>query len=351
MKYKHTATFTFEGKRYYIKANTLEELYTKKANKLRDLQENVVQYDKHMTLDEWATIAINTYKSHVSYLKDIIYTYNKHISPEIGSRPIGSIKAVECQTVMNKHAGKSFSFCDHLRQYMKFIFERAVDNQIIPFNPAKNISLPKYEKGERRSITDHERKHLLAVYEKDRHFIIFIIMLKCGCRAKETRELIGRDIDHENRLLHIRGTKTKNSDRYVPIPDDLYEAIKDTKPFSPICTGRKGQKVDKQVYRRLIKSLRRAMNISMGCKSYRNRLIPPFPLADDFVPYDLRHTYCTDLCKAGVDVRVAQKLMGHASIQVTANIYTHVDTEEIKKAGRMMQIYTESQQVSTLFPH
>ena len=34
----------------------------------------------------------------------------------------------------------------------------------------------------------------------------------------------------------------------------------------------------------------RAMNISMGCKTYRNALIPPYPLAADFVPYCLRHT-------------------------------------------------------------
>ena len=40
---------------------------------------------------------------------------------------------------------------------------------------------------------------------------------------------------------------------------------------------------------------------------------------DDFVPYDLRHTYCTDLARAGVDIRTAQKLMGHANISVTAD--------------------------------
>ena len=78
------------------------------------------------------------------------------------------------------------------------------------------------------------------------------------------------------------------------------------------------------------------MNISMGCRMYRNALIPPFPLAEDFVPYDLRHTYCTDLQKAGVDIRVAQKLMGHSSIEVTANIYTHVDTDDIILAGQLL---------------
>ena len=71
------------------------------------------------------------------------------------------------------------------------------------------------------------------------------------------------------------------------------------------------------------------MNISMGCEVYRNALVPPYPLAEDFVPYCLRHTYCTDLQKKGVDIRVAQYLMGHADIQMTANIYTHIDDSTV----------------------
>ena len=71
------------------------------------------------------------------------------------------------------------------------------------------------------------------------------------------------------------------------------------------------------------------MNISMGCKVYRSQLVPPYPLAEDFVPYCLRHTYCTDLQKKGVDIRIAQYLMGHADIKMTANIYTHIDENTV----------------------
>ena len=77
----------------------------------------------------------------------------------------------------------------------------------------------------------------------------------------------------------------------------------------------------------------------MGCKVYRNALVPPMPLAEDFVPYDLRHTYCTDLARAGVDIRTAQKLMGHANISVTADIYTHVDTQDIVGAADQIDRY------------
>lgn len=338
-KYKLSTTFTYNEKKYWIRADTVEELYMKKANKLRDLKENVIIYDSSVSVDAWAEISFDTYKSDVKGLEDIKKRYKKYVSPRIGTHPIGTVKAVECQAVLNDCSGMSFSHCEKLRQEMKFLFETAVDNQLIPHNPAKKLKLPDYTKGSRRSITENERKHLLAVYENDSTYLLFIIMLYCGCRPEEAVNLIGRDIDHENRRLHIRGTKTKNSDRYVSIPAELYETIKKTKPFEPIAKNRAGSKHSEGSYNRLVSHLKRDMNLSMGCKTYRNALIPPFPLADDFVPYCLRHTYCTDLCRAGVDVRTAQKLMGHADISITANIYTHVDLNDIDKAGDLFEAY------------
>ena len=226
MKYSHRTSFTYNGKRYDIYANTLEELYTKKAEKLRALKENTIIYDNNVLLDAWAEIAFDTYKHNVKGLYDIKKRYKKYVSQVLGTHPIGSITSVECQTVLNSCSGMSFSHCRKLKQEMSFLFETAVDNRIIPFNPAKKLRMPDFTKGERRSITEYERKHLFAVYEKDPAYLLFILILRCGCRPEEAINLIGRDIDHENKRLHIRGTKTKNSDRYVPIPDELYATIK-----------------------------------------------------------------------------------------------------------------------------
>ena len=339
-KYEYRTTFTYLGKRYAVYADSLEELYSRKALKLNDLKNNIIIYDRNISVDEWAEKAFDTYKHGVKGLEDTKARYRKYVSPYIGKKPIGNIKAVECQNILNECAGMSYSHCMKLKQELSFIFERAVENQMIPFNPARKLRMPDYEKGERRSITDNERKHFMLCYEKDRAYLLFYIILKCGCRPEEAINLIGRDIDHEKKLLHIRGTKTKNSDRYVPIPDELYGVIKAVKPFEPISPNREGKKHSKSSYIRLYEHLRRDMNISMGCKTYRNALVPPLPLAEDFVPYCFRHTYCTDLCKSGVDVRTAQRLMGHANISITADIYTHIDIDDILKAGELIEAYS-----------
>ena len=139
MKYNYRTTFTYLGKRYDIRANTVEELYTKKALKQKELADNVIIYDSHISVDEWAEKALDTYKQNSKSLYDIKARYRKYISPYIGAKPIGSVKAVECQTILNNCSGMSFSHCTKLKQELAFIFECAVDNQIIPFNPARKV--------------------------------------------------------------------------------------------------------------------------------------------------------------------------------------------------------------------
>lgn len=56
----------------------------------------------------------------------------------------------------------------------------------------------------------------------------------------------------------------------------------------------------------------------------------------------LRHTYATTLYRAGVDLRTAQKLMGHSSIQMTADIYTHLEAEDSMAVSDQLNAYLNS---------
>lgn len=350
-KYKYHKSFTFEGKRYNLYGDTLEEVYEKKAAKLHQLETETIRIESSMTVSAWTEIAFKTYKANISHenYKNTMLRVKKHILSEIGYLPLKSVKAVQCQAIMNAQAGKSYSHIQKIAQELKFIFRTAVDNQLIKTNPAAKIVKPGAKKNHRRSITDHEREHFLKVASENPRYNIFLLMLYCGCRPAEAVNAIGHDISVKKGkpILHIRGTKTENSDRYVPIPDVLYEKIKDTAPFDFICQNEAHNRHTVSSYNRAVSSLRRDMNISMGCKVYRNELIPPFPLAEDFVPYCLRHTYCTDLCRAAVDVRNAQRLMGHATISITADIYTHVDDlSDILDAGDKINLYQKKYNVA-----
>ena len=309
--------------------------------KQQELEKGTKRVASTMTVAEWANQAVEIYKTNQAEItrEKYIQRMNHCILEEIGDMQLKNVKPLHCQNVLNLQIGKSKTQINEVAQTLFFIFDKAYDNGLINDNPAKKLTKPAGYKKSRRAITDFEREHLLKVADEDDRFILFLLMLYCGCRPSEAREVKGMDIKRiENcNVLHIRGTKTENADRFVPIPDVLYNKIKNSPKFDYICSSNAGKKLEQKSYYRLCKHLYREMNISMGCKVYRNQLQPPYPLADDFVPYCLRHTFYTDLQKAGVDIRTAQYLMGHADIQMTANIYTHADQSTILEAAKLIE--------------
>ena len=336
-------TFTFEGKRYTVRGKTEKEAIMKMANKLRDLEEGRVVVSGNMTVRAWANECIETYKTDQKEVthKKYVSRVNHCILQYIGDRTLKSIKPIDIQNVMKHQDGNSQYQMNQVRQALQFIFRTAKANKLIAEDPTEGMKKPKNgTKTERRSMFRSEEEHFLKVCVEQR-FRVFCLMYYCGLRSSEAREAMGKDITFitENgavyHVLHVRGTKTGNADRNVPIPEEFYEAIKSTPKFSHIAPNQSGKKHDEKSFQRAFNSLRRAMNISMGCKTYRNQLLPPYPLADDFVPYCLRHTYCTNLCRKKVDIRIAKYLMGHSDIRLTANIYTHVDNMDVVEAAQL----------------
>lgn len=334
-------TFTFEGQRYTVRGKTEKEAIINMANKIRDLEEGKVVISSSMTVRDWGLKCVDTYKTNQKEItrKKYLNRMNACVFQFIGDRKLKDVKPIEIMEVINHQQGKSNYQIKTTRQMLNFIFSKAVDNKLIAENPAKNVELPSGTTNSRRNLTEYETEHFLKVCDNSDRFLVFLLMYHCGCRPVEARNALGKDIQQigNYNILHITGEKSKNADRCVPIPDELYIRIKNTPPFNPIAPSMGGGKHTDGTYNRTLDALKREMNISMGCKVYRNQLLPPYPLAKDFVPYCLRHTYCTNLCKKGVDIRTAQYLMGHSDITLTANIYTHTDNSSIIAAAEQLK--------------
>ena len=342
-EYKYRTTFTFEGKRYVVRADTESDLAVKKALKLRDLKEGKIIITQDMTFKEWAYACMNTYKIHRSPLtiRNFKQRIDHNLIPYLGAKKLRTIKPVDCQQVINLTAGHSQAHTDEVYRVLNFIMKKAVENKLLLENPAEGVVRPTGTKKHRRALTVQEQTIVRQEARKSRLYYIYLLMLDCGCRPAEAAECKGSDIEamysdgNEYHILHIRGTKTAYSDRRVPIPDDLYEIIKDTPPNEYIACHKSGKKIDMDKRHKTWGYFKYHLEVASGAKTYRNRIIEP-KLAPDIVPYCLRHTYCTNLAKKGVDIRVAQKLMGHADITMTANIYTHVDNDDIISAARLI---------------
>ena len=334
-KYKHKKSFTYNSKRYWVYADTLEELGVKKANKLASLKLNTKK-ESNITVAEWTDKCISVYKTGQADItrKKYVSRVNHCILTHIGDMRIKDVTPMHCQQVLNMQSGNSKAQINEVYRALKFIFSHAVFNNIIATDPTLSLVKPKGTYNPRRALTPFERSTLINAAKEERRFYWALLMLYCGCRPAEATECKGSDLYvlDGHPMLHIRGTKTKNADRDVPIPSELWELIKDTPKREHISLYSTGNPITMENRGRLWRSLWRKMNLGAGTKTYRNKLVEPYLIPKDLTPYCLRHEFCSDLARRGVDIRIAQKLMGHSEISLTANIYTHVETKQIISA-------------------
>ena len=96
-------------------------------------------------------------------------------------------------------------------------------------------------------------------------------------------------------------------------------------PFSLLFPTRKGTIRGPSGIWKLWSSFAKELDLHMGSLEEDGRILQP-AIAPDLTTYCLRHTFCTDLQRAGVAINIAKELMGHSSIAVTADIYTHRDS-------------------------
>ena len=336
-----TVSFTVDGIRHYVTGKNAKDAASKAALMKKDIEEGKIAVSGNMTVREWSTKCVEKYKTNQKEITRGRYVgrMNHCINEYIGSYPLCKIKPIHCQDVINHQQGNSKYQINQVYQMLNFIFRKAVENGLMLSNPAEHITRPQGTKTERRSATETERSFMIDVGFADRKYTLWMIMLYCGLRPSEAAKAKGMDIQKINgyNVLHVRGTKSSHADRYVPIDDKLYETIKKTPKYKFICPDIHGEKRSSTSRFKLWRSFKRDLNLAMGCEVDGDGiLVAPYPLAPDLVPYCLRHTFCTDLQKKGVDIRTAQYLMGHSDITLTANIYTHADKTTITEAARLM---------------
>lgn len=334
-KERQKRVFRYEGKVYSVYGYSDRELERKKTEKIEALKRNEIVVESSMTVRAWSEQFLKAYKQNC--MKDYVYDnyeyqLKHYILEEIGDMKLKNVKPLNCQNVLNALDGKSTSLIHKVHVQMNEMFDKALENGLIRTNPSRKATEPKGTKGTRRALTAREEAAFLAAAKKHNHGLLFMFMWGCGCRPSEAENICGRDIKIiDGRLyLHIRGSKTNDADRHVPIPNEVAEMLPDKlEPFLPVCRTKEGNKISARRQRGAWKHMEYLMNIELGCQTYRNKLVPPYPLADDLCSYCLRHTYCTNLQKRRVDIRMAQKLMGHSDIRMTANIYSHTNIEDI----------------------
>lgn len=210
----------------------------------------------------------------------------------------------------------------------------------------------------RRPLTEAEKEAIrkCKAEQFDINERVFIdTLFVSGLRTEEILALSRRQINISDSSITIdsamtyKGGKqlkgTKNGlIRTIPVPSwymkELTEYLSDINSLF-VFPGYNGELISQSVYKRFWQNIYNKINCAMGGTPdvyKKNKLISKGIHATDITPYFFRHNYATMLYYSGVQVKEAQYLLGHASIKITLEIYTHLMERESDTKAKLEQI-------------
>ncbi len=184
------------------------------------------------------------------------------------------------------------------------IFNRAVTLSLIQTNPCAPIDRAIHSQKQGMAYSFDEILEFLQTLFNHKHLsysdkCYFIFCLLVGTRRNEALTITVEDVDFKNKILHIRGTKTKGSDRQVPLTPLVEKLLLSLKV--------KKDKYFPIIYKKAHELFREIWNKKKGHKIH-----------------DLRHTFGTiQICVERVDIKTVSLWLGHSAVETTLRTYTH----------------------------
>lgn len=259
------------------------------------------------------------------------------LSEIFGDKNISKITYIDLQNVINTMYTKGLakSTIHKTKITLGMIFTHALKNRIVTSNPCDFVSVPKQAKTSTRTgITDVQISIVLKSLNHSFGLYPFMLLL-LGLRRSELVALKYEDIDFAKRQIHIHtvvnycgnkpvlyeGLKNGNKDRYITLPNILFEQLYKEKEMNGyIFKNDSGQVLLQNQLRKLWDNYK----ADTGCTATQHML---------------RHTYATLLYKSDVDIKTAQYLMGHNDVRTMLQIYTHMSEQEQKKNIDKFDVY------------
>lgn len=338
----------------YIRKNiygkTKKELELKITEITQQLQNGIAVWENGITFAELSEIWIEQYNPMATerwkYLHHGII--NKHLLPSLGSFKVKDIRQLHLQTIISNLAKKDYASrtMKEIKQTAVRIMRVAVESDLILRNPFSGVLIPSKEANERKPLTPAQIKLVTENWRGHRMGCGAMIMLYAGLRKGELLALQWEDIDLEKRVIRvnksmstlknkstIKPPKTKAGTRDVPIPNLLLPVlIECSRPSGSVCLNASKLPMNEMGFKRGWDSYMSYLNECAGGRRGTCKQIPTIWVLDRFTAHMLRHTYATMLFDANVDVKSAQKFLGHADIEVTLSIYTHLTKYKEDKA-------------------
>lgn len=346
---------TAEGpKRRYVSGKTRKDVSEKLAKALSQRADGLLFDAGAMTVGEYLERWLEDVEGTVrrSTFERYGYAVRPHIKPALGKMKLKDLTPAHLRWFYRERldSGLSAATVHKLHVVLHKALSQAVSDGLIPRNVASGMKLPKVHREEINPLTEEEARRLLEAARGDRLEALYVLALSTGMRMGELLALKWEDVDLERGLLHVRctltqangsfilgETKTKKSRRTIRLTSGAASALR-------AHLSRQLEEMERMgaLYEPGGLVFATEVGTIISPSNLRNRsfarLLKRAGLANRGVRFhDLRHTCATLLLSKDVNPKIVSEMLGHSSISITLDIYSHLLPDMQEKAAKALE--------------
>ncbi len=342
------------GNRKTIYNKNLRDLRKQLAEAVSN-NENCTSIKSNITLDRWFDRWMEVYKDksiRPNTKREYTHIYKKNISPFLGNRNINSLVKSDVQLLIDRAHDNGYMYerQSKIKVILRDMLQRAVEDNLVVNNPVSGIKLRADKQIKAEALTVDEQNTFFAYSQNTFYDNLFNVAVNTGLRPGELFALQLSDVDLDNgyidvnktlvyqkylddtcKTFHVEPPKTKQSYRKVPINSVCREHLLKQFELKKIVANKRPKQqnnylfvskfntpLNSVLYSDAIKAVIREINLT---RALDNQF-------ETFSGHTLRHTFATRCFEAGVEPKVVQEWLGHASLKMTMDLYTHVTEDK-----------------------
>ena len=329
---------------------TMKEAKQAERNLLLDVEENGLPLNQSdgfqdPTFEELASLWLENYRTTVkpSTFENVRSKVEKMTEEHFKELKLKKITVAYCQKIVIE-LSKSYVLYNHYLSVINRIFKYAVLMDVLSSNPFDKVIKPKSRQTQRKGnfLTKEELKEFLKLAQNTTlsyFFPLVHLMSYTGLRQGEALALKWSDIDFENRKITVDKTaarikeeqtiqtpKTKNSKRVISIDSATLSILKSWKKDQIKIYFKNGKHFEGDENFIFTNQRGEWVHIHNFIR-YFKRFIADYKLKQ-ITPHGLRHTHASLLFSAGVEPKNISDRLGHSTVHITLDLYTHITEEQ-----------------------